>query len=772
MSDDTTNPDHRLPGYEYVKSRMAKALVTGQDHPEADTRNRAKEKAAKWLSVLENILSGTSRIGYRTPNRDIPAWVTVEVLTGGFATGNLLAGSELLQHELKLLEQIGPTSSGGERGAMNTWFLSEAGLEELNKLLDSRTYTISVPEEGGLPVIAYLMRHGRVDEARNLISVIAPFMHKLRFFPKPVSHEYRQDDTVFLQDVAATISDVSQIKTSEHVAAQKEAVTVWAAHHDKVVALLLETVVSGRPCSAFTEDWRQRARQLQNEYAALREVYRRGGKAHKAGGHAAQLRRLMIKAAETPHLLNDADLRRISHILNCFINKHGVPGSQRHREHRDRQAADVNSPMHHEIAAVILQRLQRHNPTEGLREMGEIACPISQQESVTHNLPIGCSVPSSIIRKIQRCRRGTLKELVQLGILPSSDIVAIKLPLLTSSIRGRGFADPVLQYLYASIYRAFRRRRSFLLLYLQSQVKIEELPWVSAIEKFRTDDETSAAAARTMLKETTGLVLRAFPHRIVPNTLLRELRALTLSAGGHIPFVDELAADIFMGAFTPNFVRSAHLAAELLQDSLYARYYKIDYVAVQRIAVPEPQDKTSNLSRPVHSAAFAALCSRRANTSGGNRQAMNGMIIEQQQIVTTHNLAAVFLQLNLFADLRDELPNMVRRCFGWICRRLQMKQTRRHARLIAIKNSAYAWRQMLFYLSLLDESDLVDYCHWARLHLQNQPIEFQLLFHPALNGLLQSVPGQPTLKINSDHAEIKQFLGWSDTLHWLMQNDL
>lgn len=58
---------------------------------------------------------------------------------------------------------------------------------------------------------------------------------------------------------------------------------------------------------------------------------------------------------------------------------------------------------------------------------------------------------------------------------------------------------------------------------------------------------------------------------------------------------------------------------------------------------------------------FAALCERRS--VGGTQSVWcvtrNGTIIEQSQILTTHNLAAVFT----FLDLRDRLgPKLSARC--------------------------------------------------------------------------------------------------------------
>jgi hypothetical protein len=89
------------------------------------------------------------------------------------------------------------------------------------------------------------------------------------------------------------------------------------------------------------------------------------------------------------------------------------------------------------------------------------------------------------------------------------------------------------------------------------------------------------------------------------------------------------------------------------------------------------------------------------------------MIIEQQQILTTQNLAALFLALGLTDTLRGQLIEMAKRCFIWICKRQQIKIRKGHARLIMVKNTAYAWRQMIFFLSLTSDGDSREFLSWA-----------------------------------------------------------
>lgn len=68
--------------------------------------------------------------------------------------------------------------------------------------------------------------------------------------------------------------------------------------------------------------------------------------------------------------------------------------------------------------------------------------------------------------------------------------------------------------------------RSLLLLNYHSQVKLEELPWVAALEPLRTGDVASKEEAMQLLSYVTSLAIESFPHTIEPNPLFGELRKL------------------------------------------------------------------------------------------------------------------------------------------------------------------------------------------------------------------------------------------------------
>jgi hypothetical protein len=352
------------------------------------------------------------------------------------------------------------------------------------------------------------------------------------------------------------------------------------------------------------------------------------------------------------------------------------------------------------------------------------------------------------------------------------------LPQITSGIRAAGISDPSLRRLYAAIYRAFRRRRSLLLLNLESQVRIEELPWVSAIDRFRSENLSARDSAQQTFEEIALLTIRSFPPAILLNKLISELRALAKTAEMDVPLVNEVATDIFMGEFSLPFHQATNIAADLLSDSLYARYYGVDYGEVRKIEFKRASNTTvmdeswSGLlglkQRTSKPQPFAQLCADRAGVELGRWDpAANGMIIEQQQIITTQNLATLFLLSHLADALRPQLADMARECFMWICRRQQMKIDLRHARLVMMKNTAYAWRQMIFYLSLLPAAEVAGFLAWAEEHLENQRPEFRDRFRPALNGLLLVVEGGSLDRRSEKKGDARRFLGWSQEQHWL-----
>ena len=480
-TNDEAEPANVNPGY--AMSHIAKALTTVGDHPDPATRERAKERVLTWATVLQNILSGAVNYGSRAPLASVPVWATPEVVTGGFVTGKLLAGGPLQEHEQRLCETVPALAEHCERGAINAYFLTEAGLADLQEKLRTTHYNVTVPEEGALLTVAWLVEHNYFDEARTLLTEISPHFTDLRFYPVPLDHPQRAGSRAHLQDVGHTIDDLSAIRPNARVLAQKEASEVWAPYYDRMIALFIETVVDGWPCQHYPPDWSTRARSLVAEYEALRRKHKLCGKPERGNGHFAQSRKLLRKCATAPRSLTGREVGRIRQIVNQYVQKRGAPGSATCVEARRRQASYVSGPTFHHVAQLVLARLAKHHTDEALDDVGHLQQPVDSNEAAVFRIPEATPIPTSIQRKVERCLSETIDVLVERGLITSGETLARVLPQTISALRSAGITDPALRNLYASIYRAFRRRRSLLLLNLEKQIQIEELPWVAAIER-------------------------------------------------------------------------------------------------------------------------------------------------------------------------------------------------------------------------------------------------------------------------------------------------
>ena len=793
------------PGYALGQLARALSLSTSTEPLEPAVRARAAQRAESWTRVLGGMLSGALSIGSRTPVSGLPGWVTLRVLTGGFATGEALAAGPLLPHELARLAALKLAPDETARGALNASYLTESGLGELRALLDSGCYRVEVPEEGALLVLAWLRAHGHDAAAQALLTALWPLLGRLRFYPVPDERPLPPGPTslVHVQTVAQVRAGLEALPENPMILSQREALQVWAPLLDRAVALFVETVegplpavalgpdgrpqrgpdgswslTGGWPCQHYPAGWRERAQALLDEVRALRQKHARCTRLDRLKENLPRLRLYLERCVADPRSLDGRDVGMIRLILAHIAAARGLPDSPRCQALRAEQARHAARPTKKELSRVVLARLAGAASDAGLPGAGLelLLAPVTTYEAARFQMPAGQALPESLRPRLVRCADAPIAELVQTGVIPSGEVLARVLPQLTSQTSAAGFADPGLRRLYGVIYSAFRRRRSLLLLNLESQMRFTELPWVAALLPLRSDDKDTCGEARLVLSQGVQLALTGFPQAILPNKLLQELRALAERAGLSLPLVDEIAADIFMGEFTDKFVRAAKQAGALLTGSLYEVYYGLPYDRVQRLPLDEPAAGKGGKRRPTTTAAAAgsrelyALCCELAHEAvrGPGSVARNGRILEQEQILTTHNLAVLIEALGLVGSetepgpLRPQLGALVRRCFTWVCEQQRRRFADWRSRLHMIKNTAYAWRQMIFFLSLLPRDEGAELLLWADSELRLQPAELQARFRPALTGLVRAFDGEsPDCPPAS-----RRFLGWAES-SWL-----
>lgn len=762
---DPNEPSFRA-GLSYPTGQLQRALEAAVRQKDPALRQRAEQRALAWEQVIAGIASGTLQVGSRTPIESTPAWVTLEVAHGGFATGNYLAEGpmESWEHELLANTSDNDAVEASARLRLNAWHLSDEGLADLQRRLADGSYRIKLPEEGAFLVVAWLMANGYEGLALDLVSELYPLIDRLRFYPCPADRGSITGATVHLRTAAEVADQLNQIEVPGQVAAMRDALAVWNPLLDRLVALWLETVASGWPCQRWPDSWSaQRSAWLTDFEAAVA--------AQPASRHLRPrspfgvMRDALVRCPDDSSALSARDVGRLRKAIKGTTERWGVPGDERHSALRRQQDMWASLPTHNAIATEVAGRLASYPKGAGIPDLA----PVLDDVDIDG---VGVAVPASLARKTERALEAPVDELVQREVIGSSEVLAQVLPQITSQVAAAGIDDRDLQRLYSQIYQAFRRRRSLLLLNLEHQVQIEELPWVAALDRFRAPSGTALRTAAQTLEQTALLAITSFPQTILPNPLVKELGALAKQAGLEIPFVEEVAADIFMGTFTTKWREAARIAADFLDGTIYARYYDLPGAATWA-RLPSADDGLVGKARlrwGKHTAEdFATICQERSREAGvgdGSFVARNGTVIEQSQILTTHNLAPLVQRLALSDALEPSAPHLASDIFGWIVQ----QQTHSHAdwrsRLQVLKNTAYAWRQAIFLLSLADGRTQERALAQWRNAWSEAPAEWRGRFEPALAGLEHVRVGGRFDSEGRCQAG-RRFLGWSVGPHWL-----
>ncbi|MFE2997735.1 hypothetical protein ACFXG4_22305 [Nocardia sp. NPDC059246] len=798
----------------YATGQLSRALTAiaraGANKAE---RTRAEAKAQRWREVLDGLTSGRVTVGSRTPVADLPAWVTLEVTHGGFTTGRGLAEARLTREEAERVADL-PAEVPGDnpRERLNLWYLGDAGQAELLAALRTGHYRIQLAEQAALLVVALLLDKGFPEQALDLVAELRPYMSRLRFTPvfDPVARP--SGAAVRVATVGEAADALRAVRTPEQLTLMHATIEVWTPLYDRLVALWCATVDGDLPCldptgtvtgglpgSTLPPHWmHERARWLADFETARATREFRGRHAHRKSNfthlHEALLSIRDEGAAQSTDadtrsarasLLNPHQVDRVRRALANTLTRHGEPGSAARESARAEQAAAIAAPLYTDFAGVLVTRFERFPTDGGLPSLDPVTTAVEADDEVA--IADGTAIPQHLQDKAIRALEAPADELVRRGVIGSGEVLAAVLPQLTSRLLAADIADPVAASLYEQMYTAFRQRRSLLLLNLQHQVRFDELPWVTALHALRTatgtgktDDATRAgssnglrfrksresrdgnsgggsAAARRLLRQTTLLAIESFPEAVLPNPLVREFHTLAQQAGLRVPLVEEVAADIFMGTFTEKWRAAAIIASRTLAGTLYQRYYDLpsadDWHAGARSEIRWGKATATD---------FTELCARRAVEAGTRHDyvARNGALLEQSQILTTHNLAVLVDALDLGEQLRESAPDLANRTFDWIIQRLS-QPAHGHAALIQVKNAAYAWRQAVFLLSYCDlatQTGQID-----RLIDQRAAPRLE----PAVAGLAHIVTGGRFVRNGVEpNGTGRRLLGWAVGRHW------
>lgn len=782
----TASPDYAL-------GQLERAIAAATASADPAVRRRAAGRAEQWRAVLSGMSDGTLTIGSRAPVAEAPVWITLAVAHGGFATGTFVAEGPLAAHEEALLAELG-AGGGAEtpRGRLNGWYLGDAGQAALVAAIREGRLTVAVPEEGALAVVAWLLAAGQAVEGVDLVATLRPWLHRLRFYPQLQATPRPSGAVVRVATTGEVATALRSARTRPQIAAMNATLRVWNPLYDRLIALWLATVegeaprlerdaagalarradgqpvvAGGWPGRVVPADWWTRRAAWLRDHAAAAKQARRGKQAQASSGYGRLREALERFTPTTP--LDRRDAGRVRQVLAGTLSSRGAPGSAEHAALRAAQAAAAARPSNEDLAGVLARRLAAFPADGGLPALEAVSGAIAEGECP--GVAAGTEIPAHMLAKASRALEASIAELVERGVIGSAEVLAIVLPQITSQVAAAGISDPGLRDLYSQIYAAFRRRRSLLLLNLEHQVRFDELPWIAALAPLRRDGLDTRAQARQTLEEATMLALTGFPETILPNPLVREMTALCERAGLSIALTEEVAADIFMGTFTAKWGAAAAATSTLLAGTLYARYYDLPPADHPALAVTPAPEKKKGFRKPTADA-FAALCGKRANEAGtgGSWVAKNGAILEQSQILTTHNLAGLVVGLGLVERLRVVAPSLAARALRFVVRRQAQVPPGFKSQLQAIKNAAYAWRQAIFFLSFCAPED-----QWAAIEGLVSEVAaaadrgWAARFEPAVAGLRMVLSGGRFDEEGRGKAPAPavRLLGWSAGKHWL-----
>ncbi|MGW2836372.1 hypothetical protein ACWCWD_01045 [Streptomyces sp. NPDC001493] len=755
----------------YPEGQLAKAFITALTHEDADTRRRAEVRGQRWREVLAALAAGRLTVGSRTPVAGFPPWVTLEVMHGGFATGTASASGPLQSHETEAARRFGVPA---ERRALFAHCLTEPGLAWLWARLDSGGYEIGVPEEAALLTLAWLVRRGETGAALDLVAELKPFADRLRFLPRPGDEAVPgatgagATAAVHRYTVSEAIDTLIRRRPNAAVEAQREALAVWQPFGDELLVHWLRTARDGRVLELAPDaGWLAEGEVLLGRYRRLAEEHTLCTK-HRSPKENLGILRTALEEAVAGRPLEPRRLGLLRHAVRSMVRRRGLPGSATHSALRRRQAEQAALPSHHASAQLMLGRLAVYPLEAGITDVAPLLGPVTEEESRETGLPAGAVVPDTVARVVGSALSAPLGTLVERGVVPSAEVMAQLVPQLVAATTAHAYVDETLRAVMAANYRAFRDRRSLLLLDLERQVRVEELPWVRAVAGQRSAAQGAAdgAGALSVLRHLGELAVQAFPGTLLPNPLVREFGVLDRGCDLGAPFVEELAADIFMGTFSRKFLKAARDAGELLGGTLYERYYGIDYAAIRDLAIVETSEALTRPDGARTSPGFARLCAERAKVTSHSRSvAANGTVIEQAQILTTHNLATLVNRVGIAP--RPGWADLARRCFVTVCR-LTARVHRGPRPLGTIKDAAYAWRQMVFHLSLCPPTEQRRVVAGLSQEAARHPAHVATRLAPALAGLVL-VAGGGTFDEDgtADTGRARRFTGWSTGEHWM-----
>lgn len=235
----------------------------------------AADRLGKWIQSVNVIVERhhlnvtrnfNSKLDVNIDTRKLPAFLAPFVTSAGFVTPLLSAGGPLLLFEQAIINEIKPRAPQDfgasdnksikeyEQGITHVWFktifdslyklpyffeqkldftssislnrcnlnrgfLSRTGMLHLQTIFESKQYHVEHPEEAALITVAWLIRFEEYNRALSIISQIFPYLHLVRFYPRPSEKQFKVDLRVSVSNsgkVCAALQQTQKARPPNH----------------------------------------------------------------------------------------------------------------------------------------------------------------------------------------------------------------------------------------------------------------------------------------------------------------------------------------------------------------------------------------------------------------------------------------------------------------------------------------------------------------------------------------------------------------------------
>ena len=508
--------------------------------------------------IINGVLNKGVSLGGRVDNNR-PEWVTPQITKWGFSTGDHVAGGPLKQHELDIFEKISKSQKNeNKRYMINDWCLNTPqGRQWITSLADSGQYSTPTMEEGCILVIVLL---GDKKIANDLINEIKPWMTELRFFPEP--------KTVDLNAALIPRSSLQNLeKLSKKLSGEIKGITTQLKMFQKRIEK--------------TAKFNTMYVTIYNKASKVLELLR-GPKTRSFDTGVKELKRDLSKIQKDINSfgirkkINRTTAKKFLHIIETFL-QYEMKTSEKFVKHIEFHISCVAPTLTRRSGDVKEITSKQKDAVDQRSELLEILKPMYDSNGIEKDIVDELVIKFPLVEKsIRKSTLGTLTELCDYGLLGSSeefsDQVSVVADIHLSLDRSLVFNTVPYQILALNFHRAFSVRRSRLLLDLNTQVKISEIPWYVV---FKNTFQTISPDTFDLSKSIFINYLSNFAGTQMPNKFV-DILSNTLGWAG---LVKEIASDIFMGSFVKTFgAQSKERESIFGVDTPYGSYYSSAFV--------------------------------------------------------------------------------------------------------------------------------------------------------------------------------------------------